>query len=769
MKRNITCDPFFDRQPPLSFLEEFKSPLHSQPIPEWNIREAEKNEVSCMSCFLNRKFPDEEMLLDTIYDDFFLFCKINGISGNEYEIRTEYRKMDCFEDYIIEVSEYCCVISAGDTEGIRRGLVYIEDEMQRRNGAFLPKGKISRHAYIKSRITRCFFSPINRAPKFQDELYDDIDYYPDEYLNRLAHEGMNGVWIYTKFPDLVPSNIIPEYGRDSERRISKLRRITEKCRRYGIKPYVFAIEPVALATPEMTNKYPELRGHDLGDGKYNFCTNTEKGKAYCKEAMYTLCNLCPGIGGIIIITMGERGTACGSGRMDINCSNCKDKPIGEVLSQTVDSLMEGVRKSVSNCEFISWSYGHRFWSNDAIKDYVRSAPDDVMLMQNFEEMGFAKQLGRERIAIDYWLSYVGPSQMFEATARQANESNKHLYAKTQVCCSHELATVPYVPVPGILWEKYKAMRSYNVEGVMQCWYFGNYPSLMNKTAGELAFLRNYDDKNAFLRHIAGIYWGENNVDKVVDAWNLFEKSYRNYPLNIMFSYYGPVHDGPVWELQLLPKNFPLPRSWQSIDPVNGDRIGESLLSGHTLEEAIELCDRMLKSWYDGCSLLPLSSGYYLRDEQLSVVEAIRIQFRSALNILLFYKARDELGRNLSDNVALLSYMRKLVEDEISNSHALCFLCKKDGRLGYHSEGEGYKYFPDKLLHRVEYLKTMLKTEFPMVEKRIEDTLPPLEYYLGIEEDSVSYALYHGSIEDASWADFDKAGSRFRACVDRKRL
>ena len=82
------------------------------------------------------------------------------------------------------------------------------------------------------------------------------------------------------------------------------------------------------------------------------------------------------------------------------------------------------------------------------------APDDVIMMQNFEDGGYNEQLGKRRVAYDYWLSYVGPSETYISTANRAKSNGKDLWAKMQVCCSHELATVPYIPVPGILYDKY---------------------------------------------------------------------------------------------------------------------------------------------------------------------------------------------------------------------------------------------------------------------------------------------------------------------------
>ena len=49
-----------------------------------------------------------------------------------------------------------------------------------------PKGT----PWLENRISRCFFSPIKRPPFNRDELKDDIDYYPTNYLERLRREGV---------------------------------------------------------------------------------------------------------------------------------------------------------------------------------------------------------------------------------------------------------------------------------------------------------------------------------------------------------------------------------------------------------------------------------------------------------------------------------------------------------------------------------------------------------------------------------------------------
>ena len=698
---SVRIDPFFYKQPPLKFVEELRSPLHTQK-PAWFGRSLpEAGEVCAFGTYIENDFPDEQGLLETATADFACFLNVYGIAGKNYPIILQKADTECFEAYQICIDERSCHVKANDTEGIRRALVYLEDEFLRREGAILPKGTISRKPVIKTRITRGFFSPTNRPPKNIDELFDDVDYYPDEYLNRIAHDGTNGIWIYTRFKDLLPSEIFPEYGAQWERRITKLRKVVAKCKRYGIKVYVFGVEPAGL-TPEMAEKYPDAIGYLTKDNNYTLCTHTEKGAAYCIEATQKLLELVPDLGGIIDITDGERFTSCTSAYHYERCPRCSRHPKGKVLAHTVNLFREGIRRAGSSAEFISWTYGHRHWDMPDIQDYVAYAPVDAMLMENMEDAGYTMQLGQTRQAMDYWLSYVGPSQMYEGAAQKAVETGRQMFAKLQVCCSHELATVPYIPVPGILFDKYAALRHYNVQGIMQCWYFGNYPSLMSKAAGELSFMDDFSNKESFLNHLAGIYAGR-QCKELTKAWTAFAEGYVNYPVNIMFSYYGPMHDGVVWDLALQPRNTALSRSWQLLDPPEGDRIGECLQSGHTLEEAVILAQRMETSWQQGMEALPEN----IPDELKNVSKTIEILLKSGKNILEFYRLRTELLKGSDCAEEILRQMEDLVKAEIANSQAMIPLCEVDPRLGYHSEAEGYKFFPEKLQVRIEKLHNLL--------------------------------------------------------------
>lgn len=772
MKRVNKTDDFFYKQPELLLVDLLKEPLYKELPMAFGMRDIEEGEVSVKGMFLRKEFDDVGGLLDTAYKDFEDFTTAYQIGGDRFPVITKRKETSCLEEYVIEVSGEAVTIFANDTEGIRRGIFWLEDEIKAREGAFLPKGTITRTPHIRKRITRGVFSPTNRAPKFGDELSDNIDYYPEEYLNRLAHDGSNAIWIYTRFSDIIPSAVIEEYGRDYQRRIDKLNKVCDKCEKYGIGVYVFAIEPEAPTDEKIIKKYSGLLGtvssfaeFRKANGNRAFCTHTKLGREYCIDATKKLCTLVPKLAGFISITAGERITSCAA-EAGNTCPVCGHIDRGESLAQTIDCLKEGMRQSGSAAEFISWTYGHRTWENRDISDYVKYAPSDIMLMQNFEDMGYAEQLGKIRQGVDYWLSYPGPSGLFEHTAAEAQRMGKHMYAKMQVCTSHEVATLPYIPTPGIIFDKFKGAYHYGVEGVMESWYFGNYPSIMSKAAGELAFYYDFADKDKFLNRLASIYCGRTNAKKLTEAWKCFEEGYKNYPLNVMFSYYGPMHDGICWELYLKPRNFSLSRSWLMTDRTDGDRIYEALMCGHTLEETIILSERMCSSFEKGIGKL---ANAEIPLEHTSVIQALYVLFLSGTNILKFYKMREQLGFGEGDASNLLEEMRKIVIDEIRLSEMMIKLCEDDKRLGYHSEAEAYKFFPEKIKDRINKLHKLLETEFSEVRERIEKNLLPLEYYAGVEEDAKHYNMVCEDISFADWEFLSDGSSKFCASYDKENL
>ena len=759
MKPEFKEDLFRYDQPEMTFTELLSRPLHTEMPPRWNESPLKDGEIDFSKISLNIQFYDE--LLETAYRDFDSFLSVMQIkvcnSGKKVTIKRG--KTECFEAYIIRVTEDECEIIAEDTEGIRRALVYVEDEMQRREGSRLPIGEIKRKPHITARISRCYFTPASHVAieEKENELIDDIDYYPDEYLNRLAHDGINALWLGATLQHLVKSDLVPEYGSTAEKRMKKLNSVIEKCKAYGIKTYLFSVDPASsYCNEKLKINHPDMIGDEGDFWISHLCPSTEKGLAYIKDAVRKVFTEAPGLAGYINLSVGEAESHCAS-TSKLHCKRCRAKfgTLGKTLTFVEKTIADAMKEVAPHAEYISWTYAQRNWQSEDIADACKNRDKSVRHLVNFEDLGIEKQLGKDRLAYDYWLSYVGPGKLFTDCLKHNKNAGIDTWAKIQVCSSHEISTIPYVPVPSLLYEKYKFMYENAVHGVMQCWFFGNYPCLMNKAAGELSFEPFFPEKKDFLRHLAGIYWGS-DAEKVANAWDSFAEGYRNFPIGVAFEWFSTMQDSPCAPYHLNPIDLPMPSTWLLDDMVGSDRVCDCVLDGHTLDEVITLCSMLSESWNKGRKELSAVGNISTesRREQLVVAEAADYIFRSGRNTFKFYDLRNKLALGKGDPSALLKEMREIVLEEIEISKALIPITERDNRIGYHSEAHGYKIFPKKLLWRISEMEKLLETEFVEVEERISKKQKPLPFYYGEEEGAKVYRITESSIEDAEWVCFE---------------
>ena len=724
------------------FIRELQSPLWTRH--DWRSRRPADGEADLSAGLrLMPGLPDPDGRLDTAYDDLRCFLAAGNVATDtgRFVLRTAPDDSLTEEAYRFDIDHESCRILAGDTEGVRRALFHLEDLMLSAEGPFLPVGSIERTPFIRRRISRCFFGPIKRPPKMRDELMDDVDYYPDEYLNRLAHDGVNGLWLTIEFRDLARTRFTPECGKDAEKRLAKLRRTVDQCLRYGIRTYIFCIEPRAWeADDPVIQRHPEMAGSASYGGRRTFCPRSEASREYLETVTRSIFSAVPGLGGLINISHGERATTCLStasavGDGAVTCPRCSQGEPWEILHASLSAMERGMHGVAPDAELISWLYMPQPQGpggNDLapwVYDIPANTPEGVILQFNFESGVRREFFGRELVGGDYWISTPGPSDRFERVAGSARDAGTHVSAKIQTGCSHEVASIPFVPVPSLLHRKFAAMRALGVSHTMLCWYFGNYPGLMNRAAGRLSFETFPEDERAFLLELAERDWGT-QAPQAVRAWRLFAEGYANYPLTNLFQYYGPMHDGPVWPLLLKPEDTMLSPTWllgstttREPWPPSGDRVGECIHGAFALGEAVELTRRIDKCWSRGVAILrELRNRVRNRPERLrdiDLAEALGIQFRSGRNIMRFYELRERMLRMSSDErLGLLAEIRAILEDELQNGPRLIELCERDARLGFHSEAEGYKYFPAKIRWRMEQLRSVLERDVPDVEAAI---------------------------------------------------
>ena len=614
----------------------------------------------------------------------------------------------------------------------------------------VPPGK---KPWIENRITRCFFGPIKRAPYFRDELMDDVDYYPEAYLDRLSKEGVNGLWLTVEFGDLAETSFHPR-SPDAPRRLAKLRRTVDRCLTYGIKTWIFAIEPKAVTTNSWIYAAHRDWLRPLGASwctSFVMCPSVPGVRQYLEEAMRDIFTQVPRLGGFLGITNGERATTCLSRcavtePFDTGCPRCNARAPHEVFNDYVGSLAKGMRAANPDAKLISWFYHPQpAVERDAwVADCASHLPEGVIFQYNFESGAVREQCRRIRIGGDYWLSFVGPANGFRIVADAARAAGSPLSAKIQVGNSHECATVPFVPVPGLLYRKYRQMKALGVTSVMQCWYFGNYPGVMNEAAGALAYEDFADGEAAFLERLAKPAWGA-DAKVVAGLWQRYSDAYANYPLGNAMQYYGPFHNGVVWPLlpDITMQN--LGRTWKPEEPPSGDVIGEAL-EGFSLDEALTLASEMsdgMTSTTDGEDTLDLLARRHADDRErlqdIGVMRTLENLFASGAHIFDFYRQRSEAiwrsryVRDQATALRCLARMRALALAERAISERQIALCEADSRLGFHSEAEAHQFHPaflrwriarlDEAVARMDAIRGELEAGRPYPESAFERAAP----------------------------------------------
>lgn len=788
--KDIPSQPSEDKK--REFIEAVKKPLWNNH--NWINIPPKGNYVNVSSGItIKAGFPDPDNLLETAYEDLSDFFNAGNVKSRngKYIIETHFVPDFRKESFQIDVNSKRCLITASDVEGIRRGIFYIEDEMLKNGGAFFSVGSYKRSPILQHRISRSFYGPIKRPGNLPglmvgDELLDEKDYYPDNYLNRLAHEGVNGLWITLSskmgdgssvgFGDLVSTSITECKDPFAEKRIAKLQSIVKKCKQYGIRIYLKTMEPHVPASA-INDSILKLHPDILGNGNRYLCVSNKIGQLYLYEAVNKIFKAVPDLGGIINISHGELYTTClsalpATGGGHIDCPNCSGMPKWEILYNSLSAMKQGMEDASPEAELISWLYMPQPQKQNMVHtlaDWVYEIPShtpkDVILQFNFES-GVRKTIfGKELIGGDYWIAAPGPSSRFERITEIAHENNTRVSAKIQTGSSYSVATVPYVPVPSLIYQKFSAMRRLEVSSTMLNWIVGASPGLMNKAAGLLSFEPFPKSEDDFLFQLASILWKEEDVPEIIEAWKYFSDSYQNYPLDNKFQYFGPMNDGVVWPLLLHPFDTPLSPTYQLGDRntgkswlPSGDRLGESFPENLTFEEMIELCKELSQKWDQGVKILKSLSSKYKNDNErilnIGIAEALGIQFKNGYNILRFYYLRDKMFylEGIEERLTILHQLQEIISEEISMSKRLIALCEEDSRLGFHADAEGYKYFPEKLQWRTMQLERLLSQEIPELKQCILNNELLFPEYTGKKRT--------GSVVNATPSDFQLDGDSF---------
>jgi hypothetical protein len=326
--------------------------------------------------------------------------------------------------------------------------------------------------------------------------------------------------------------------------------------------------------------------------------------------------------------------------------------------------------------------------------------------------------------------------------RKGLEARRHghaLWGKAQINVTHELASMPYMPTPFLLRDKFAGLARLGVEGIMCCWIFGGYPGVGAEQANAMMWEPFGLAEKALLDCAAGVY-GRKAALPVVKAWRLFSRGYAHYPFDRGL-YAHVLNDSPSHPFFFPPLRQPEGDNWRRKLSPRGDIL--TWCWSFTPEVTARCYRTILKSWDRAVALLRrairLTPPHLGREAErdLRLCEAIGIHFRSGLNYVRFIRLRDRLPdagwpewpKDLAERYALppargearirriLADMRQVIADEERLVASYLPMVEADSRLGYHSEG-GYRFRPKDLRAKLRQLRRVRDLEIPRYERRV---------------------------------------------------
>ncbi len=547
----------------------------------------------------------------------------------------------------------------------------------------LPQGEFT----VKDRFLSSYSADYSNA-LCDDELKD----YPEEYLQYLNQTGTNGLWISETLKNLAPFPLDERYEGDYRRRVRNLKKLTERCHKYGVNVYIYLNEPRSLPA-EFFEKYPHLKGQRKGN-EYCLCTSVKEVQDYLYGAIKSLAQNVPLLKGIMTITMSENPTHCQSVRWDgksikTSCPNCKDRAPEELCAEVNNIMARGLKDGNGYTKLIAnlWGWSDFMgWTREQVFRGIDLLDGDVEVLCVSE---YGKDICRGGVPckiIDYSISEIGPSEISKEMLSYAKQKGHKIWAKAQLNASWECSAMPYLPAFSLMAEHIQRLKKLGVEGLMLGWSLGGYPGGVLPLVSRLCMAGEVDESEWYAQTYA------ENAKAVQTAVATFGEAFTNFPFSIDSLYNGghTLGCGNLWSLQ--PNNRRSTMVCFAFDDY------ESWTKPYGLDIYIELMHKLTTRWEEGLALLE-ADGNPAYEEFKRYAKGAYIQFKSAENLATFTK----LKGNAAQNKAELS---AIVESETALTQTLLKLQAEDAKIGFEMTNH-YFYNKNLLLEKLVNLATIL--------------------------------------------------------------
>ncbi len=639
---------------------------------------------------------DAKQLDETLRDDDFLWVKVGGMKPVcppvQYEPPTPSVEKRCAEIKTLVVENF--------DEELKKG--------QEKRFAFI--GKLSGpdpdyHPASSSanddqpiRFIYSYFAP------FGDPLLNpELDPFPDGLLERLAQQGINGVWLHVVLHQLTASSIFPELGKDHEIRLKNLRKLAQRTSKYGIKIYLYMNEPRAMPLSFFKGREEILGVQEKSFGA--MCTSVPLVRQWLKESLTHVFREVPELGGVFTITGSENLTNCWSHQNGNQCPRCSKRSPVDVIAEVNKTIAEGVWEGNPHAKVIVWDWGWpdgtAWGKNRWAANIIEKLPEGVYEMSVSEWSKPVDRGGVKTTVGEYSISVVGPGPRALRLWNIAKEKGLKTIAKIQVNNSWELSAIPYLPVMNLIGQHIKNLQKVNIDGLMLSWSLGGYPS---PNLDLVKYIQDHPSATLHqsLKHIAVKRYGEKAAPEVLKAWASFSSAFTEFPYGLSI-YTAPMQYGPANPFYLKPTGksatmlgFPYDdlEKWRGVYPA---------------EILAQQFEKLADKWEKGLPYFEAAAGktesrservHALEDGRLSKVA--RIQFQSVANQIRFIMARDSLISGSPDKesqAALIKSINKIIGNERELAKQMYKLNKEDSRIGFEASNH-YYYLPLDFIEKV---------------------------------------------------------------------
>lgn len=483
---------------------------------------------------------------------------------------------------------------------------------------------------------------------------DSEEYLSDCQLRAYQSLGINGIWTQGVLTQLSEFPFDPALSEGYEKRIERMRSMTERLARYGIKLYLYLNEPRSMPLAFFKD-HADIRGHVKG-GDACLCTSADAVRKYLKDSVESICRAVPLIGGFFTITRSENLTNCyshaGSNKKPCNCPRCKERSVGEVIAETVSCFAEGARRVSDDIKIFAWSWG---WKEHS-EEITGRLPKEVILMSQ-SELDIPFDIGGIRgKVLDYSMSITGPGELAKKEWSFAKQRGLSTAAKIQINTTWEASTVPAIPVSASIEKHMQKLVDEGVEHLLLSWTLGGYPSRNIASAAKYFYEK---------------CTSESSEDCMRCAEKQFSEAFSEFPFHIGVLYSGPQNAGPSNLLFESPTDYNATMTCFAYDDI------ESWRSIYPVDVFEAQFEKLCLKWEKGLELIPPN----YEGEGAVMARAAYCLFRSSLNQIRFIRARDE--KRCSDALSA-------AKDELSVAKEMLSLMNKNAAIGY--EAANHYYF-----------------------------------------------------------------------------